>query len=212
MKSIFLFIIIVSSILSCNPKKSDRVRKTEKYRFSQPSKQTTDTFEFNRDNYKFDYSTIPNKLIDYLKSLDKKYRIPKTTDFDDYYFIEYNEEKTIKKLPFYCKGYFNEDSIPEYAMVLIKDNSMQLIFAFHSNGDTFIPYLLNQQSLETSQNKLFKTVSFIISTETEKKLEGIDTTYFVEFYSIDITEMNESLSYMATWDKLKKKYIDLLFD
>jgi hypothetical protein len=120
MKSIFLFIIIVSSILSCNPKKSDTVRKTEKYRFSQSSTQTTDKFEFNRDNYKFDYSTIPNKLIEYLKSLDEKYRIPKTSDFDDYYFIGYNEEKNIKKLPFYCKGYFNEDSIPDYAMVLIR--------------------------------------------------------------------------------------------
>lgn len=212
MKSNLLFFIIIISIISCNSKKNDSAIKKEKRGFSQGSVQKDDSIEFNRDNYKFDYSVIPTRMKDFLKSFDRNYRIPKTSDFDDYYFTGYNNEITIKKLPFFCQGYFNEDSIPDYAMVLIKDNSEQLIYAFNSNENTFTPYLLNKQKLITSQDELFKTVSYNISTETAKILEGIDTTYLVEFNSIVIEDMNKSLSYTAVWDKQKKKYIDLLFD
>lgn len=212
MKSNLLFFIIIISIISCNTKKNDREIKNKKWGFSQGSVQTDDSTEFNRDIYKFDYSVIPTKMNDFLKSFDRNYRIPKASDFDDYYFTGYNNEITIKKLPFFCQGYFNEDSIPDYAMVLIKDNSEQLIYAFNSNENTFTPYLLTKQKLITSQDELFKTVSYNISTETEEILEGIDTTYLVEFNSIVIEDMNKSLSYTAVWDKQKKKYIDLLFD
>ena len=161
-----------------------------------------------RKKYKFDNSVIPENLIEFYKSMDTTFRLPTLGDYDDYYFTGYYD----KKLPYFCSGFFNNDTILDYGLVLIRDTIEQLIYSFHADNDKFSPYLINKRELIDSENNDFKVVVFNIHTVTNKSLEAIDTTYNIKFDAISVSDIYESSEYVSVWDENKDTYTSLWFN
>jgi hypothetical protein len=198
-----IYLIILLTIVGCN-----RASKPNPITRQGSSIQKQEEPKINRANYVFDNSVIPEDLISYVKAMNSNLRLPTTSDYDDYFFTGYYEDK----LPYFCTGEFNNDSIKDFALILIKDTTDQLIYSFHADGESYTPYLILKQKLTNSQNKQFKVVSYSIRTETERILEAIDTTYVIDSDGIITGDMDESLEFTEVWDKNQQKYISLIFD
>ena len=204
-----IYLIILLTIVGCNraskPNNNNfQIPMTSQNAGIQKHKKT----KINRADYVFDNSVIPEDLISYVKAMNNNLRLPTASDYDDYFFTGYYEGK----LPYFCTGEFNNDSIKDFALILIEDSTNQLIYSFHVEGDSYAPYLILKQKLANSQSNQFKVVSYNIRTETERILESIDTTYVIQSDGIITNDMDESLEFTEVWDKYQKKYIRLMFD
>ncbi len=212
MKSKFLAIIIVFSILSCNQRKTKEVKSTvqeevvKKEIVSKPKKPK------EKPTPVFIDSIVPDLIIKAADSLEMNLRLPKISDYDKYYFNGYESAIKIKNLPFFCEGYFNGDSLIDYSVVFIKDSTEQLIYGFISEGRNYVSKLISKRNLVLSESGLFNTVTYNINTEKKKIFEGIDTVYRVDFESIYVNDMYESSEYCVVWNEKQNRFTDLRFD
>lgn len=157
----------------------------------------------------FDARPLPNDLLEFVGARYSEYRLPEVNDYPEYYFNDYLNDNV---LPYFCSGHFNNDSILDYALLLIKDSTEQLVLSIHQLGADYRSYKLRQAPLVyDSQNKKW-FVSHIIETEKEKVLEAIDTTYYLTTDALTISDMKESRTRVMVWDKEANRYDDLVFE
>lgn len=199
---IYLMIILLIGCKNSNQK----IQKIDNENTDTNSISNNDKLKTNiREYYNFDNSVIPEILIEFYKSMDTTLRLPTLDDYDDYYFDGYYDNK----LPYFCSGHFNNDTILDYGLVLIKDTTEQRIYSFHTDNDKFIAYLLNKRKLTDSESKKFKVVALTIQAETDRTLEAIDTTYILKTDAISINDMDESAEWATVWDDKSDKYVNL---
>jgi hypothetical protein len=212
MKPIIPIFVVFTTLICCKQTPGDK--KSTFQIDSKPGSIVTliDKKADTSGKYIHDKSKIPQKLISYIALIDKNLRPATLDDYDSSVIKNLKDKSGKKELPYFCTGQFNDDTIPDYALVLIKDSTEQLVYAFQSKNDAFIPYLIDKKNLISSEGKFSIAIDYTIRTETKKALVGIDTVYRIEFDAIEISETEESLSYLSTWDKSKGKFIALLFD
>lgn len=156
----------------------------------------------------FDKSEIPSKLIKYVHENMDSLHIPN----EDEYNMEYFAGSGRLVSPYYCSGYFDNDSIKDYAIVLVKDSTAHFVFSFHSKQDSFKVFQLCESPflVEYGEDKAYAI--YDLKTETERSLEAIDTTYQINTDGITITDICESRTKVFVFDSLNCSYNELLFD
>lgn len=212
MKNIFLALSILT-LVSCNQKIDNNVSNSnapddKNELIVKPELKPIDL----RSKYNFVDSIIPQNLKGFIYTIDSNYRLPTKADYDDYYFNDFAKGYDITNLPFFCSGYYNQDSILDYSLVLIKDSTQQIIFAFNSVGESFTHHIITKRDLVESEKLLFKTVSFNIRTNSEKKIETIDTIYTIKFDGILVNDMYESDEFCVGWNPEESNFSSLYFD
>ncbi|MCU4174866.1 hypothetical protein [Carboxylicivirga sp. N1Y90] len=157
----------------------------------------------------FDTRPLPNDLLEFVSSKFSEYRLPEVNDYPEYYFDGYSNDNN---LPYYCSGHFNNDSILDHALLLLKDSTEQLVLSIHKLGADYRSYKLRQAPLvyDSQSKKWF--VSHIIETEKEKVLEAIDTTYRITTDALTIADIEESRTRVMVWNMVANRYDDLVFD
>jgi hypothetical protein len=196
---ILLFILLVS----CNQTNTKNLKQESTNDLNNNHSEKIEKIE-----YKFENSVIPRKLIEFINDNLDSLRIPSENDYE----LKYFKNRTEKQLPFYCSGQFNEDSSEDYAIVLIKDSMNHYVFSFHSLNNSFEFYKLASSKFSSEHNSKKKYVVFELSTETERELEAIDTTYVIKTDAINISNIYESRTSTSVWNSAEKKYELLLFD
>jgi hypothetical protein len=167
-----------------------------------------DSQKIEENEFKFEYSKISRKLIEFINDNFDSLRIPSENDYE----LEYLKNRNEIQLPFYCSGKFNEDSTEDYAIVLIKDSLNHFVFSFHSMNNSFEFYKLASSKFSSENNSKKKYAVYELETETERVLEAIDTTYFLKTDAISISNIYESRTSVSVWNSAKKKYESLTFD
>jgi hypothetical protein len=147
-------------------------------------------------------------LLRYIETNMDSLRIPVDRDYE----IEYFKNNKQQKPPYFTSGYFNEDTLTDYAMVLIKDSTMHYVFSFHTFNDTYKSYLLyyGHFSSEYNSNKIYAV--FDIESNTERIVEGIDTVYNLKTDIISVSNIYESRTGSKVWNEKKQEYEELYFD
>lgn len=99
-----------------------------------------------------------------------QYRLPIPSDFtyywkfkDSYVYKTTDGEGKIKA-PYWTKGYFNDDSVVDYAYILInKDNQKKVLIAMLSDGKRYVPVILDtfdgEMGVATQRKGNYKTAS-----------------------------------------------------
>nr|WP_321408763.1 hypothetical protein [uncultured Carboxylicivirga sp.] len=190
-------LIIFILIVSCH----NRPRKDNTKSVNITISESTETPPINDDNI------IPDKLISFIDNKLDSLHIPKEGEYDKEFFTS----KSQKKLPYFTSGYFNNDSILDYSLVLIKDSLNHYVFSFHVTDNTFQIYCLDKSSF-LSENNSGQYAVFDLDTETEKELEAIDTTYFINNNGIVVSNIYESRTKLFIWNEKADCYNDLVFD
>ena len=203
MRNIIEYFLLFILFVSCNQTNTMNVKQESKNDLSNYNSQKTEENEF-----KFEYSEISRKLIEFINDNFDSLRIPSENDYE----LEYLKNRNEKQLPFYCSGKFNEDSTEDYAIVLIKDSLNHFVFSFHSLNNSFEFYKLASSKFSSEYNSKKKFAVYELKTETERELEAIDTTYFLKTDAISISNIYESRTSVSVWNSAKKKYESLTFD
>ncbi len=203
--------MIIFTFFSCNQRKTNE-KPAKKEVIAQKELISKPKIPKEKPKPIFVDSVVPNLILKTIDSLGINLRLPRISDYDHYYFSGYERKTKITNLPFFCEGYFNEDSLIDYSAVFIKDSTEQLVYGFISEGTKYIPKLITKRNLVLSENGLFNAVTYNINTEKEKILEGIDTVYSIEYESIGINDIYESSEYAVVWNEKQKRFVDLLFD
>ena len=164
------------------------------------------------DSLVFDYSLISGNAGYYIQEELDSLRFPVESDYDEYYHNGAYRSGFEGSLPFYCSGYYNSDSIMDYAAVLIKDTTDQYVIAIISVEDFYEHYFLHSAQLANGESQPGMYISLLISTESDSVAEHILGTYYIDNESIGISDMNNSRGYWSTWSNDKNQFIDLLFD
>ena len=173
------------------------------------SKTSASTFSKNVDK-KFNSSTISDKVINYIQTSLYNYRIPDENENADSYFSEYYTEG---ELPYYCTGFYNIDSISDFALVLIKDSKTQVLVSLHSNSEYYEFNVIDSCSLRYYKSKNKYVIDFLIETEKSDSVQLTDDIIIVwETDAISFTNMAESLSWLYVYQVKHKKYIKVLID
>jgi len=165
-----------------------------------------------KEEYCFDNTIIPNELVAYINTNHDDLRIPEVKDYDKYYFQGQTKNKIIKSLPYFCSGFFNNDTLIDFALVLIRDSMYHFVYSFHNENESFKEYLLDSLPLASENDTINKYVAFNISTETDRVLEAIDTTYRINSDAIEVSNIFESRTHLKVWDEKKNKYVVMVFD
>jgi len=203
MRNIIEYFLLFILLVSCNQTNTEHVRQESKNDLSNYNSQKIEENEF-----KFEYSEISRKLIEFINDNFDSLRIPSENDYE----LEYLKNRNEKQLPFYCSGKFNEDSTEDYAIVLIKDSLNHFVFSFHSLNNSFEFYKLASSKFSSEYNSKKKYAVYELRTETERELEAIDTTYFIKTDAIPISNIYESRTSFSVWNSAKKKYESYTFD
>jgi hypothetical protein len=211
-----LLVIIVTSI-GCRSSSSDssiinaqdepKIEEEESIEEDKPTRiqETEKTIEF-------DNSIIPGEVVFFVQSEFDSLRFPFEADYDHYFYNGFGGNELGSTLPYFCSGYFNNDSIIDYAVVLVQDTSYQYVIALNQIASSFDSFILTKRDLVPGDTTQGKFVSLLIRTETDKVAEHILGTYYIDNESIGISDMFASRGYWETWSNEKSQYIDLLFD
>jgi hypothetical protein len=204
MKIRHIIFLIFNVLISCNQKQAcDKNQKTLKI-----EKQTPLATLKSSKGYSFDNSLIPSNLLDFVETKFDSLRIPNENDYE----IEYFENNNKTGLPYFCSGYFNIDTLRDYAMVLIKDSLNHFVYLFHSNAESFEPFLLEFKSFSSEYGSKRKYAVFDLENGTDRELEGIDTVYSINTDYISISHIYNSRSSLFVWNEKTKSYNRLFFD
>jgi len=197
-----IFILIV--FVSCNQKANEKVKQQE------TNKAQIVQVESNKlvRGDSFDKSHIPANLLEYIKVNIDSLRVPEDNDYE----VEYYEKAKIIEPPFFCTGYFNKDTLIDYAMVLIKDSTKHCVFAFHRTKSSFESFVIESEPFlsEYNASRLYATLE--LSTEKNRVLEAIDTVYRIKNDGIAVSNLYNSSSHLQVWKENENKYEALYFD
>jgi len=203
MRNLIAYILLFILLVGCNQTNTMNVKNVSNNDLSNYNSE-----KIEKNEFKFENSGISRKLIEFINENFDSLRIPSENDYE----LEYLKSRNEKQLPFYCSGKFNEDSTEDYAIVLIKDSMNHYVFSFHSLNNSFEFYKLASSKFSSEYNSIRKYVVYELTTEAERELEAIDTTYILKTDAISITNIYESRTKVHVWNSLNNKYDVLLFD
>ena len=203
-----ILILIIVLLIGCNQKQNNEQKQNIKS-VKEKTKTTLDNASQSENEYKFDNSIIPPNLIQFIDANYDSLKIPAESDYE----IEYIKSNEYKSLPYFCCGNFNGDTLIDYAVVLIKDSTSHFVFSFHTVGDTYETYLINDRCAFTSEYDSKRDYAvFYLDTDTERIQHGYDTVYTLTTDAIAIANIYESRTRVRAWNEKTGKYDDLAFD
>ena len=202
-----ILIFVIITLISCNQNQNNK-QKQHAESVIEKTKAANDNSSQPEKVFKFDNSVIPDKLIQFIETKFDSLRIPVENDYE----IEYFKSEERVSIPYFCSGYFNNDTLIDYAIVLVKDSTEHFVFSFNSNKDNFEYFKLCESPFLSEYNSDRIYAVFDLETDTERVLEGIDTTYKVSTDLITISNIYESLTFSHVWNEKKRKYDELVFD
>ena len=202
-KHIIWFLLLLIGCNSKSPETKHELEIVEQLEINEP-KITVETK--TESSFAFDNSVIPSNLISFIETEIDSLRIPTENDYETDNFSDKD------KIPYFCMGYFDADSLLDYAMVLIKDSTNHYVFSFHANDNTFETFQLSNSPFLSEYNANRKYAVYQLETKTNRVVEAIDTTYILETDGINITDMYESRTSLNIWDSKKANYKRLSYD
>lgn len=161
-----------------------------------------------KQEFRFDRTKIPAHLINYIELNIDSLRIPN----DDDYELDYYSSCGGNIAPFFCSGYFNNDTLIDYAMVLIKDSTQHYVFSFHQTGSSYKANIMLNGPFMSEYGKDKKYAAFDLRTEKDRELQAIDTLYRTENDGIWVGILVESRSFLQVWNNKTNRYENLVFD
>lgn len=206
MKGRFIILTLVL-LFGCS-----QIKNNEQKLQSESNQEKTNTIQdsslHNKLDSRFNNSVIPIKLVHFIETNFDSLRIPTKNDYEINYFEDDNRNNN----PYYCAGYFNNDSVVDYAVVLIKDSTNHFVFSFHTLKDSFEYFQLSSSPFRSEYGSKRTYAVFDIETEKEREFEGVDTLYRLKTDGIVISKIYESLTFVSVWNDSKRRYDELSFD